>query len=125
MKDLLLSSALAAISVALFATGAVQADTAHQSFAVDPGDRLIVDTEWGAIEVHTWDHAPRWSWSWNEPIKLDLTYDQEAGYHDYPRPQKRCRPVRLLRPCEGTHPPVPPHGAAPARFGTEHLRRWH
>ena len=54
MKDLLLSSALAAISLALFTTGAAQADTAHQSFDVEPGDRLIVDTEWGAIKVHTW-----------------------------------------------------------------------
>ena len=27
-----------------------------------------------------------------------------GGYHDHPGPQKRYRPVRLLRPCEGTRP---------------------
>ena len=78
MKDLLLSSALAAISLALFATGAAQADTAHQSFAVEPDDRLIVDTEWGAIEVHTWDR-PEVELVVERADKLDLAYDQEAG----------------------------------------------
>ena len=124
MKELLLSSALAAIFLALAATGAVQADTEHQSFDVEPGDRLIVDTEWGAIEVHTWDR-PEMELIVERADKLELAYDQEAGYYDHPGPQKRSRPVRLLRPCEGTRAPVPPHGAAPARFGTEHLRRRH
>ncbi len=78
MKDLLLSSALAAISLALVATGAAQADTAHQSFAVEPGDRLIVATEWSAIEVHTWDR-PEIELIVERADKLDLTYDQEAG----------------------------------------------
>ena len=78
MKELLLSSALAAISLALFATGAAQADTAHQSFDVAPGDRLIVDTEWSAIEVHTWDR-PEVELVVERADKLDLAYDQEAG----------------------------------------------
>ena len=78
MKDLLLSSALVAISLALFATGAAQADTAHQSFVVEPGDRLVVNTEWGAIEVHTWDR-PEVELVVERADKLDLAYDQEAG----------------------------------------------
>ncbi len=78
MKDLLLSSALAAIALVLAATGAAQADTAHQSFAVEPGDRLIVDTEWSAIEVHTWDRSEV-ELVVQRADKLDLTYDQEAG----------------------------------------------
>ena len=114
MKELLLSSALAAISVALFATGAVQADTAHQSFDVDPGDRLIVDTEWGAIEVHTWDRSEV-ELVVERADKLDLAYDQEAGTHDHPGPQKRCRPVRLLRPCEGD---ARPYSASRCRTST-------
>lgn len=78
MKDLLLSSAFAAISLALFATAATQADTAHQSFDVEPGDRLIVDTEWGAIEVHTWDRFEV-ELVVERADKLDLAYDQEVG----------------------------------------------
>lgn len=78
MKELLLSSALAAISLALFATGTAQADTAHQSFDVEPGDHLIVDTEWGAIEVHTWDRSEV-ELVVERADKLDLAYDQEAG----------------------------------------------
>ena len=124
MKELLLSSVLAAISVALSATGAVQADTAHQSFDVEPGDRLIVDTEWGAIEVHTWDRSEV-ELVVERADKLDLAYDQEAGTTTIRGRKKGYRPVRLLRPCTGTRAPVPPHGAAPARFRPEHLRRRH
>ena len=78
MQDLLLSSALAAISLALIATGTVQADTAHQSFAVEPGDRLVVATEWSAIEVHTWDRSEI-ELVVERADKLDLSYDQAAG----------------------------------------------
>ncbi len=78
MKKLLLSSALVAIALALFATGTAQADTAHQSFAVEPGDRLIVDTQSSAIEVHTWDR-PEVELVVERAEKLELTYDQEAG----------------------------------------------
>ncbi len=78
MKDLLLSSAPAAISLAFFATAAAQSDTAHQSFDVQPGDHLVVDTQWGAIEVHTWDR-PEVELIVERADKLDLAYSQEAG----------------------------------------------
>ncbi len=78
MKELLLSSALVAISLVFVASGVAQADTAPQSFDVEPGDRLIVDTEWGAIEVHTWDR-PEVELVVERADKLDLTYGQEAG----------------------------------------------
>ncbi len=78
MKELLLLSALAAIFLTFFSTGAAQADTAHESFDVEPGDRLIVDTEWSAIEVHTWDR-PEVELVVERADKLDLAYDQEAG----------------------------------------------
>ena len=124
MKDLLLSSALAAISVALFATGAAQADTAHQSFDVELGDRLIVDTEWGAIEVHTWDR-PEVELVVERADKLDLAYDQEAGTTTIRGRKKDAGLFDFFGLAKGRPPSVPPHGAAPARFGTEHLRRWH
>ena len=78
MKELLLLSTLAATFLVLFATKAAQADTAHQSFDVEPGDRLIVDTEWGAIEIHTWDRTEV-ELVVEQADKLDLAYDQEAG----------------------------------------------
>lgn len=100
MKDLLQSSALAAISLVLFAARAAQTDTAHQSFAVEPGDRLIVDTEWSVIEVHTWDR-PEVELVVEQADKLDLTYDQEAGTTTIRGRKKASGPFGFFRHVKG------------------------
>lgn len=77
MQELLLSSAFAAL-FSLLAVGTARADTAHQSFDVEPGDRLIVDTEWGAIEVHTSDRSVV-ELVVERAEKLELSYDRQEG----------------------------------------------
>ncbi len=67
-----------ALAAALTAPDSSQAETARQTFSVDSGDRLVVDTERGTIEIDTWDKSTVEIVVENAD-KLDIEFDQTDG----------------------------------------------
>ncbi len=70
--------ALCALCTALLFGTVACAETEARSFDVSPGDRLVLDTEWGEVEVTTGDNATV-ALSVENADKLDLSYEQENG----------------------------------------------
>ena len=70
--------ATAAFAFTLVTLGAARAETSRQTFDVASGDRLVVDTERGSIEIDTWDKSTVEIVVENAD-KLDLEFDQADG----------------------------------------------
>ena len=67
-----------ALCAALLAGTVACAETEARSFDVSPGDRLVLDAEWGEVEVTTGDDASV-ELTVENADKLDLSYEQENG----------------------------------------------